>query len=88
MHEGIDMIPGANTPIGSIAAGTVRVSGIGGAYGQYAIIDHQINGQRISSLYAHMVLGSSPCESETQSALEISWVLSAAAASAQGRICT
>ena len=60
MHEGIDMIPGANTPIGSIAAGTVRVSGIGGAYGQYAIIDHQINGQRISSLYAHMVLGSSP----------------------------
>jgi murein DD-endopeptidase MepM/ murein hydrolase activator NlpD len=60
MHEGIDMIPGKDTPIGAIAAGTVRVSGMGGAYGQYAIIDHQIDGQIVSSLYAHMVIGSSP----------------------------
>lgn len=60
MHEGIDMVPGKNTPIGAIAAGTVRVSGMGGAYGQYAIIDHQIDGQTVGSLYAHMVLGSSP----------------------------
>ncbi|WP_185234531.1 M23 family metallopeptidase [Frigoribacterium sp. NBH87] len=54
------MVPGKNTPIGAIAGGTVRVSGMGGAYGEYAIIDHQIDGQTVSSLYAHMVVGSSP----------------------------
>lgn len=60
MHQGADITPGAGTPIGAVAAGTVRVSGTHPEYGQYVIIDHQINGQTISTLYAHMIFGSSP----------------------------
>lgn len=58
-HDGIDMTPGAGTPIQTIAEGTVReVGNPSGALGVYAIIDHQINGERFSSLYAHMAYGS------------------------------
>lgn len=60
VHEGIDIIPGYGTPIGAVAAGRVRVSGVGGEYGQYVIIDHIIDGRTISTLYAHMIYGSSP----------------------------
>jgi murein DD-endopeptidase MepM/ murein hydrolase activator NlpD len=60
MHQGADITPGAGTPIGAVAAGTVRVSSTHPEYGQYVIIDHQIDGQLISTLYAHMVYGSSP----------------------------
>lgn len=60
MHQGVDLTPGAGTPIGAIAAGTVRVSTTHPEYGQYVIIDHQIDGRLVSTLYAHMVFGSSP----------------------------
>lgn len=59
-HEGIDMLGGYGNRIGAIAAGTVRISGIDPNYGQYVVIDHIINGQHLSSLYAHMIYGSSP----------------------------
>jgi len=59
-HEGIDMIPGKGTPIGAIAAGRVRVSGMDYNYGQYVVIDHVIDGRTVSSLYAHMIIGSTP----------------------------
>ncbi|WP_157510079.1 M23 family metallopeptidase [Frondihabitans sp. Leaf304] len=59
-HEGTDLTPGAGTPIGSVAAGTVAVSGWHPNYGQYVIIDHVIDGRKISSLYGHMQAGSSP----------------------------
>nr|WP_288467060.1 peptidoglycan DD-metalloendopeptidase family protein [uncultured Curtobacterium sp.] len=52
--------PGAGTPIGAVAAGTVRVSTTHPEYGQYVIIDHQIDGRLVSTLYAHMIFGSSP----------------------------
>ncbi|MFB8147990.1 peptidoglycan DD-metalloendopeptidase family protein [Microbacterium sp. NPDC056003] len=59
MHEGIDFTPGAGAPIQAIADGTVRVaSEAGGAYGVHVIIDHVIDGQLISSHYAHMEYGS------------------------------
>ncbi|WP_175529456.1 M23 family metallopeptidase [Curtobacterium sp. UNCCL20] len=60
IHQGADIPPGAGTPIGAVAAGTVRISGTHSEYGQYVIIDHQIDGQTISTLYAHMIFGSSP----------------------------
>lgn len=59
MHEGIDFTPGAGSPIQSIADGTVRVaSEAGGAYGVHVIIDHMVDGQLVSSHYAHMQYGS------------------------------
>ncbi|WEO76051.1 M23 family metallopeptidase [Cryobacterium sp. SO2] len=58
-HKGLDMNPGVNTPIQAVADGVVREvsrtdkSGLG----VYAIIDHMIDGQLVSSLYAHMTEG-------------------------------
>ena len=58
-HDGIDMTPGAGTPIQAVADGVVReIGNPSGALGVYAIIDHQVNGERFSSLYAHMAYGS------------------------------
>lgn len=59
-HQGLDLIPGAGTPIGAVAAGTVRVAGMHSEFGQYAVIDHVVGGRRVSTLYAHMQVGSSP----------------------------
>ncbi|WP_228484728.1 M23 family metallopeptidase [Microbacterium cremeum] len=59
MHQGVDFTPGAGAPIQAIADGTVRVaSEAGGAYGVHVIIDHMIDGQLVSSHYAHMQYGS------------------------------
>lgn len=59
MHQGIDFTPGAGAPIQAIADGTVRVaSEAGGAYGVHVIIDHVIDGELVSSHYAHMQYGS------------------------------
>lgn len=58
-HNGIDMISGAGAPIQAVADGVVREMGNpSGALGVYAVIDHQVNGERFSSLYAHMAYGS------------------------------
>jgi len=59
-HQGLDLTPGSGTPIGAVAAGVVRVSGMHSEFGQYVIIDHQVGGQLVSTLYAHMIIGSSP----------------------------
>ena len=59
MHEGIDFTPGNGAPIQSIADGTVRVATeSGGAYGVSVYIDHVIDGEVITSHYAHMQYGS------------------------------
>jgi murein DD-endopeptidase MepM/ murein hydrolase activator NlpD len=59
MHEGIDFTPGEGAPVQAITEGTVRVaSEAGGAYGVHVIIDHEVDGQLISSHYAHMQYGS------------------------------
>ncbi|WP_158437830.1 M23 family metallopeptidase [Naasia lichenicola] len=58
-HRGLDMVPGAGTPIQAVALGTVRETGSSDSgFGVYAVIDHVVDGQRISSLYAHMQFGS------------------------------
>ena len=61
-HDGLDFLPGAGAPIGAIAAGVVTLVGqdSGGyaAYGTRVVIEHVINGQKVESLYAHMIAGS------------------------------
>ncbi|GAA1961789.1 hypothetical protein GCM10009776_25610 [Microbacterium deminutum] len=59
MHEGVDFTPGAGSPIQAIADGVVRIAtNSGGAYGVTVVIDHHIDGQLVSSRYAHMQYGS------------------------------
>ena len=58
LHEGLDLNPGAGTPIQAIADGVVSdIGNPSGSFGVYAVIDHVIDGQKVSSLYAHMMLG-------------------------------
>ncbi len=57
-HEGVDFVPGAGVPIQAIADGVVSQVGTTGAYGNHVVIDHEINGQKVQSLYAHMQAGS------------------------------
>ena len=59
-HQGLDFVPGYGTPIQAIAGGTVTLSQQGGGFGNHVHIDHVINGQRVTSVYAHMVWDSSP----------------------------
>ncbi|QMU97367.1 M23 family metallopeptidase [Microbacterium esteraromaticum] len=59
LHAGIDLVPGAGAPIQAIADGTVRIATeSGGAYGVTAYVDHVIDGQVVTSHYAHMQYGS------------------------------
>lgn len=57
LHEGDDIFPGYGTPIYSIAAGTVVKASVAGAYGNHVIVEHVIDGQMVTSLYAHMASG-------------------------------
>jgi murein DD-endopeptidase MepM/ murein hydrolase activator NlpD len=59
LHEGLDFVPGAGAPIQAIADGTVRIATeAGGSYGVNVYIDHIIDGQLVTSHYAHMQYGS------------------------------
>ncbi|MFD5213498.1 M23 family metallopeptidase [Microbacterium sp. NPDC058345] len=59
LHEGIDFVPGSGAPVQAIADGTVRIATEqGGAYGVTVYIDHVIDGEVITSHYAHMQYGS------------------------------
>ncbi|HAM27648.1 MAG TPA: hypothetical protein DCP11_13380 [Microbacteriaceae bacterium] len=58
-HEGLDFTPGAGAPIQAIADGVVSlVREDRGGLGIHVIIDHVINGQKVQSVYAHMLAGS------------------------------
>jgi murein DD-endopeptidase MepM/ murein hydrolase activator NlpD len=59
-HRGVDFIPGNGAPIFAIAQGVVTASEFGGGYGQYAYLEHEINGRSVMTVYAHMQRGSSP----------------------------
>lgn len=57
-HGGQDFNPGIGAPIQAIADGVVSVAEDGeGSLGVYMIIDHQIDGEPVSSVYAHMIHG-------------------------------
>ncbi|MBF4600239.1 M23 family metallopeptidase [Frigoribacterium sp. VKM Ac-1396] len=58
-HQGLDFVPGAGSPIQSIADGVVsKVDGPSGALGNNVWIEHVVNGQKVTSVYAHMQTGS------------------------------
>lgn len=58
-HEGADFTPGEGAHVQAIADGVVRIATeAGGAYGVTVVIDHHIDGQLISTRYAHMLYGS------------------------------
>ena len=58
-HKGVDWNPGAGADVISIANGTVsEVGNPSGGLGVYVIVDHVIDGKKVSTVYAHMALGS------------------------------
>ena len=58
-HGGQDFNPGYGAEIQAIADGTVAVStDSGGSLGVVMMIDHMIDGELITSVYAHMIEGS------------------------------
>jgi murein DD-endopeptidase MepM/ murein hydrolase activator NlpD len=60
-HTAVDFDPGAGQPIYAIADGVVREHDDGyGSWGNYVVLEHQINGQTVLTSYAHMQRGSSP----------------------------
>lgn len=59
-HHGQDLLMAGGTPVHALADGTVLVSTTQGSYGQYVVIQYNIAGHVIQSLYAHMRYGSSP----------------------------
>lgn len=62
-HNAIDLTPGAGAPIYAIADGVViRREPRGGSWGNNLTIEHNINGQKVTSSYAHMQWDSSPIQ--------------------------
>ncbi len=63
-HRGVDWTLGYGTEIKAMADGVVSEvgtpGGIAGSLGHWTAIEHVIDGQRITSLYAHMIAGSNP----------------------------
>jgi len=58
-HEGIDFDPGSGVPIQVIADGVVSdVVESHDGLGNHVVVDHVINGQKVQTVYAHMLDGS------------------------------
>ena len=57
-HEGVDWDPGAGYPIAAIADGVVTEAGTGGALGVHVSIQHNVDGEIVTSVYGHMQRGS------------------------------
>ena len=58
-HRGQDFNPGLGAPIQSISDGVVSQAIDGeGSLGVHMVIDHMIDGELVSSVYAHMIHGS------------------------------
>lgn len=57
-HQGVDFDPGAGTAIHVVAEGVVVESSSDGGLGQHVIVQHQINGAMVQTVYGHMIFGS------------------------------
>jgi murein DD-endopeptidase MepM/ murein hydrolase activator NlpD len=59
-HDGLDLNPGVGAPIGAIADGIVSsvTAYDNGGLGVHVMIDHVVDGQRVTSTYGHMLSGS------------------------------
>ena len=55
-HSGVDIVVAGNqsAPILSAAPGTVTINQWHGSLGWYIVVSHNINGQRVDTLYAHL----------------------------------
>ncbi|WP_214793590.1 MULTISPECIES: M23 family metallopeptidase [unclassified Exiguobacterium] len=53
-HNGLDIAANVGTPIYAAAAGTVTDVKSGGPYGKHVFIEHEIDGQKWTTVYAHM----------------------------------
>lgn len=59
-HKGTDFLPGNGSPISAVADGVVSVKEASSwGFGNHVFIDHVIDGQKVTTVYAHMQLGSS-----------------------------
>jgi murein DD-endopeptidase MepM/ murein hydrolase activator NlpD len=56
-HSGVDWTPGYGAPVHAIADGVVISRPMGG-WGSYVLIEHNVDGERVISGYAHLVAGS------------------------------
>lgn len=54
-HAGIDVAQGEGTPIYAFADGVVSAAGPASGFGQWIILDHNVDGQVFSTLYGHMM---------------------------------
>jgi murein DD-endopeptidase MepM/ murein hydrolase activator NlpD len=70
-HHGTDFQAPEGTEIYSIAAGVVKEVGKGGAAGNFAIVEHEINGHKVETFYAHMVEAPIVKEGDVVEALEV-----------------
>ena len=60
-HKGVDFVPGAGTPIYAIADGVATTATFDDSgYGQHVVLQHNLGGVDVESLYGHMIEGSSP----------------------------
>jgi murein DD-endopeptidase MepM/ murein hydrolase activator NlpD len=57
-HQGVDLVPGAGTPIAAIADGTVVEAGFYGELGEHVTVEHVVDGETVTSVYGHMIAGS------------------------------
>lgn len=63
VHNGVDWNPGYGTTVVSIADGVVSMIGNpGAALGTHLEIEHVVEGQLVTSVYAHLVAGSIPLQ--------------------------
>lgn len=55
-HQGVDFDPGRGAAIGAIADGVVsQVVATHSGWGNHVVVEHVINGQKVESLYGHML---------------------------------
>ena len=57
-HQGVDFDPGYGTDIHVIADGVVVESSSDGGLGQHLVVEHEVDGRMVQSVYGHMVFGS------------------------------
>jgi murein DD-endopeptidase MepM/ murein hydrolase activator NlpD len=57
-HQGVDFDPGYGTPIHVVADGVVVGSAIDGGLGQHVVVQHEINGAKVQTVYGHLIFGS------------------------------
>ncbi|KSU52946.1 peptidase M23 [Microbacterium enclense] len=58
-HQGVDLLAPGGQPIFAAAAGVVSISQESyGGYGVAIVLEHVINGQKVSTTYGHMTYGS------------------------------